>query len=69
MAKALRERMGAAGRYIPIRTLPDWVVKLVGKFDAAVSQIVPELGKYKNATNAKARRDLWRDQERGTSPE
>ena len=58
MAAMLRERMGAAGRYIPTRTLPDWLVKLVAKFDSAVSQIVPELGKYKNATNAKARRVL-----------
>jgi dihydroflavonol-4-reductase len=58
IALALRERMrGAAGR-VPTRVLPDWLVRLVSRFDASVALIVPELGRFKNATNAKARRVL-----------
>ncbi len=36
----------------------DWVVRLSTLFDPAVKQLTPELGKTKNATNAKARRLL-----------
>jgi hypothetical protein len=38
--------------------LPDWVLRLVSLFDSSVAQIVLELGKFKNATNEKARRLL-----------
>jgi dihydroflavonol-4-reductase len=37
---------------------PDWVVRLASLVDPSVGQIVPELGKYKNATSEKARRLL-----------
>jgi dihydroflavonol-4-reductase len=38
--------------------LPNWVVRAVSVFDSSVKQIVPELGKEKQASNAKARRVL-----------
>jgi len=50
--------MGAAARRVPMGELPNWLVRLVAKRDAAVAQIVPELGKYKNSSNDKARRVL-----------
>jgi dihydroflavonol-4-reductase len=50
--------MGDAARRVPTRVLPDWMIRLVSMFDPSVSLIVPELGKFKNATNAKAKRVL-----------
>lgn len=58
MALALKSRLGDAARKVPTRELPDWLVKLVSLGDATVRQIVPDLGKYKNATSDKARRML-----------
>jgi nucleoside-diphosphate-sugar epimerase len=58
MAEALRTRLGEAARRVPTRQLPDFVVRLVGLFDRQVRSIVPELGRVKNATSAKAQRVL-----------
>jgi dihydroflavonol-4-reductase len=58
IAKVLKARLEEAARRVPTRTLPDWLVRLVGLFDPAVATIVPELGKVKNATSEKARRVL-----------
>jgi dihydroflavonol-4-reductase len=43
---------------MPTRVLPNFVVRIASILDPAVKQIVPELGKHKNATNQKARRVL-----------
>jgi nucleoside-diphosphate-sugar epimerase len=58
IAEVLKNRMGAAARHVPTRQLPNWVVRLAAMRDPAVKQILPELGKTKNATNEKARRIL-----------
>lgn len=58
IAKILKARMGAAARRVPTRRIPDFVVRLVSFTDPATKQILPELGKRKNATNAKAKRVL-----------
>ena len=58
IARILKEHMGAAARRVPTRELPNWLVRLASLRDPAVKQILPELGKTKNATNAKARRIL-----------
>ncbi len=58
IAKILKARLGEAARRVPTRQLPDWLVRLAALRDPAVKQIVPELGKWKNATNEKARRVL-----------
>jgi dihydroflavonol-4-reductase len=50
--------MGAAARRVPTRELPDWMVRLAALLDPAVKQILPELGKRKNATSAKAQQVL-----------
>ena len=55
IALVLKKRMGDAAARVPTRLLPDWMVRLVAMFDSGVALIVPELGKSKNATNAKAR--------------
>jgi nucleoside-diphosphate-sugar epimerase len=58
IAAVLRARMGDAARRVPTREFPDWLVKLGSMRDPAVKQIIPELGKKRNATNEKARRLL-----------
>jgi nucleoside-diphosphate-sugar epimerase len=58
IAKVLKDRMGASAKRVPTRQLPNWLVRVAAMRDAAVKQILPELGKRKNATNAKAKRVL-----------
>jgi nucleoside-diphosphate-sugar epimerase len=58
IAKLLKHRLGAAAKRVPTRELPNWLVRLAALRDPAVKQILPELGKVKNATNEKARRIL-----------
>ncbi len=58
MANVLKARLGSAAKRVPTRGLPDWIVKLVSWFDPSVSQILPELGKFKNASSEKAQRLL-----------
>jgi len=57
-AKVLKERLGAAAAKVPTRQLPNFLVRMAAVFDPTVKQIVPELGKRKNATGEKARRLL-----------
>jgi dihydroflavonol-4-reductase len=58
IAKMLKDRLGASARRVPTRELPDWLIRVASIFDPAVKQVLPELGKRKNATNEKARRVL-----------
>jgi nucleoside-diphosphate-sugar epimerase len=58
IANVLKSRLGEAAKKVPTRQLPNWMVKLASLTDPAVKQIIPELGKHKNATNEKARRVL-----------
>jgi nucleoside-diphosphate-sugar epimerase len=68
IAKVLKERMGEAAKKVPTRQLPDWLVRVAAMRDPAVKQILPELGKVKNATNEKARRMLgWTPRSREES--
>ncbi len=57
-SQALRDGLGESARKVPTRVLPNWLVKVVGRFDPAVGQIVTELGDHKNATSAKAQEVL-----------
>ena len=58
IARILKNRMGAAAQRVPTRQLPNWLVRLAALRDPAVKQILPELGKPKNATSEKAQRVL-----------
>jgi len=58
IAKVLKARMGDAAKRVPTRELPNFVVRIASWFDPAVKQLIPELGKPKNGTNAKAKRVL-----------
>ena len=58
IAQVLKEGAGDAGRQVPTRRLPTWLMRLVALFDPQVKGLLPELGKHKNASNEKARRLL-----------
>jgi nucleoside-diphosphate-sugar epimerase len=58
MAAVLRDRLGAKAARVPKRQLPNWLVRLSALMDPSLKQLVPELGKAKNATSEKAQRLL-----------
>ncbi len=58
VAQVLKSRMGAAAKKVPVREVPNWLVRIAALRDPAVKVILPELGKPKNGTNEKARRLL-----------
>ena len=61
IATVLKKHMGASASRVPTLELPNWVVRLAALFDPSVRQIVPDLGKVKNASNEKAKHMLgWR---------
>jgi nucleoside-diphosphate-sugar epimerase len=68
IAQVLKARIGEAAKRVPTRQLPDWLVRLARFKDPAVKQIIPELGKWKNATSEKAQRVLgWSPRSREDS--
>jgi nucleoside-diphosphate-sugar epimerase len=68
IAKVLKARLGDAAKRVPTRELPNWLVKLAALREPAVKQIIPELGKWKNATSEKAQRVLgWSPRSREDS--
>lgn len=68
IARVLKGRLGEAARRVPTRQLPNWLVRLAALKDPAVKQILPELGKWKNATSEKAQRVLgWTPRSREES--
>jgi nucleoside-diphosphate-sugar epimerase len=58
IARILKARLGDAARRATTRELPDWLIRLASIVDSSVRQVVPELGKDKNATADKAKRLL-----------
>jgi nucleoside-diphosphate-sugar epimerase len=58
IARVLKARLGAQARRVPTLQLPNWLVRIAAMRDPAVRQILPELGKVRNATHAKATRVL-----------
>jgi nucleoside-diphosphate-sugar epimerase len=54
IALTLKARLGAAARRVPARELPDWLMRLAA-FAPTVRQVLPELGRARNATSDKAK--------------
>ena len=54
MGALLREKLGPAGKRIPKRNIPNYVVRLASIFDKPLRQVTPELGHQRIATSAKA---------------
>jgi dihydroflavonol-4-reductase len=65
MAGVLRARLGERAKNAPTRQLPNWVVRIVARFDPAMRTLLPMLGKVRHATSAKAERVLgWKPRSR-----
>lgn len=61
MAAMLKKNLGDAAKKVPTRELPNFLVRLAALADPTVKLILPELGKKKNGTSAKAQRVLgWK---------
>ena len=58
IARMLRSRLGPSAARVPRFQLPDWVVRLAARRDRSLRQLLPLLGKIRNATSEKARRVL-----------
>lgn len=58
IAAVLDEHFGRQGYRIPTRQLPDWVVRLVGRFDPSVRAVLPVLGREERVSASKAEREL-----------
>jgi dihydroflavonol-4-reductase len=58
IARILKRRLGAVASKVPTREVPSLVVRLAALFAPALRPMVPDLGKFKNASSAKAKRLL-----------
>lgn len=58
VALLLRRRLGAAAKRVPRWQLPNWLVRLALRRNPVSKEIVPQLGRIRNSTSAKARRLL-----------
>jgi dihydroflavonol-4-reductase len=58
VAKALRDQLGEGASRAPQRQMPDWVVRALAIVKPELRQVVPQLGKMRLASSAKARRML-----------
>ena len=58
IGRELRERLGQTASRVPTRRMPDLFVRLIGRFNAQMNDLVPLLGQQRNASAAKAEREL-----------
>ena len=61
IARLLKDKLGDAAKNVPARKLPDWIVRIAAIFSPVAKNIVPQLGRYRNASNQKARTILGWD--------
>jgi nucleoside-diphosphate-sugar epimerase len=65
IARILRARLGDAAKKVPTRKLPNWLVRIGARSDPRMRELLPLLGKVRNATSAKAERVLgWKPRSR-----
>jgi len=57
-AELLKNRMGDAAKRVPLRKLPDWLLRAFALVNPEMRQIVSELGSVKRCTGEKAKRML-----------
>ena len=58
IAQVLKRRLPAVAARVSTRELPDWLVRVAALRNRPAREFLPELGKLKNASNAKARQLL-----------
>ena len=65
IATVLKTRLGDAAKKVPTRQLPNWLVRLVARFDPTLRPLLPLLDNTRHATSAKAERVLgWKPRPR-----
>ena len=55
IAKLFKERLGDQAKNVSTRSLPDWIVRLLALIHPSARNLIPLLGKYRNASNQKAK--------------
>jgi dihydroflavonol-4-reductase len=61
IAKMLKERLGDRAKNVPTRKMPDFIIRIAALFKIEMRDLVPLLGKIRNASNEKAKRELgWK---------
>jgi dihydroflavonol-4-reductase len=55
IALLLKDKMGDAAKNVSTKILPDWIVRIAALFSPVAKNIVPQLGRNKNASNLKAK--------------
>jgi nucleoside-diphosphate-sugar epimerase len=55
IAALLKSKLGEKGKNISVKTLPDWIVRVAAWFSPVAKNIVPQLGRYREASNEKAK--------------
>ncbi|WP_183482589.1 SDR family oxidoreductase [Martelella radicis] len=58
VAQILRSYLGPEAAKAPRRQLPDWVFKAMARFSPSLRELTPQLGKFRRASNTKAREML-----------
>ena len=58
VAAILRERLGDAARKVPTRVAPDFLIRLLARFDGSIRSIVGDLGQQTWLSSDKARTTL-----------
>ena len=58
IAQLFKDRLGPAAHKVSTKRLPDWVIKIAALFNAQAREVVPLLSRYREASNAKARKIL-----------
>ena len=61
MMVPIKARLGDKARKVPVRELPNFMIKLIGIFDPAARGIVPELGIIRQVDNNRTREALGID--------
>jgi dihydroflavonol-4-reductase len=54
----IKAQLGGKAKKVPVRELPDFLIKLIGLFDPAARGIVPDLGKVMTVDNSRTRKAL-----------
>jgi nucleoside-diphosphate-sugar epimerase len=58
IAVLLKDELGDKAKNVSTRGLPDWMVHIAAVFSPTARNIVPQLGRYRNASNEKAKNIL-----------
>lgn len=58
IALLLKQKLGDEAKNVSTKVLPDWIVRIAGLFNPLAKNIVPQLGRIKNASNEKAKKIL-----------